>query len=157
MNRHTADKFPLQVLILLAMTLPGAGSAAQQSSAYIQSLSGVCTYSRGETVETLTLGTPLAQGDLVTCTEGGSATVVYNNGCTVAMPAESQLPIGSGDQPCEVLAAALLAPGAAGASVLAGNTGLIVLGSLGAAAAVGGIAYAVSQSGGDDTGPISAQ
>jgi hypothetical protein len=73
------------------------------------------------------------------------------------MPAESQLPIGSVDLPCDVLASDLLVPGAATASALAGNTGLIVLGSLGAAAAVGGIAYAVSQSGGDDTVPMSAE
>ncbi|MEA3413474.1 MAG: hypothetical protein U9R74_18350 [Pseudomonadota bacterium] len=156
MKLRTAGKLPLHVLILLAVALPGTGTALE-SSAFIQSLSGTCMLSRGETVETVTLGMPLAQGDIVTCTEGGEATVVYNNDCAVQMPAESQLPIGAGDEPCEVLAAALIIPGAAAASVLAGNTGLIVLGSLGAAAAVGGILFAVSNSGGDDTGPISPQ
>jgi len=153
MRSNRSRLFPL--LVALVFTLPGVGSA-QSSTAYVQSLSGTCMVSRGESLETVSLGMPLAQGDIVTCTEGGAATVVYNNDCAVEMPAESQLPIGSGEEPCKVAAAALVVTGgAAAASVLASNTGLIALGTLGAAAVVGGIVYAASQSGGDDTGPVS--
>lgn len=153
MRSNRSRLFPL--LVALVFTLPGMGFA-QVSTAYIQSLSGTCLVGRGESVETASLGMPLAQGDIVTCTEGGTTTVVYNNDCAVEMPGESQLPIGSGQEPCNVAAAALVIPGAAAAaSVLTSNTGLIALGTLGAAAVVGGIVYAASQSGGDDTGPIS--
>ncbi|MEA3413475.1 MAG: hypothetical protein U9R74_18355 [Pseudomonadota bacterium] len=110
---------PLTITTLLFTTLTGllvpVAGTAQQPAATVQSLSGTCMLNRGEAAETLTLGTPLNAGDTVTCTEGSDATIVYNNDCAVSMPAESQLTIGARNEPCEVLAAALVIPGAAAA------------------------------------------
>lgn len=100
---------------LTALVAPTVG-LAQQPAATVKSLTGTCMLNRGESAETLTLGTSLSTGDSITCTEGSNATIVYSNDCAVAMPAESQLTIGSGEEPCEALAAALIIPGAAAAA-----------------------------------------
>jgi len=116
MNIHFAPVSSVLSAILATVIMPNVGITSEPS-AFVRSLSGTCLLNRGKSIKTASPG-QLFPGDTVTCTEGSEATIVYNNECEVRMPAESRLVIGVGDEACEVLATAMIIPGATAAAVV---------------------------------------
>jgi len=84
----------------LALALVGyaAAASAAEPSAMLRQMQGRVFVSQATTMGLARDGMPLYVGNRVVAVAGGGAQVVYANGCTVAIPANSVLAIGGADQ-----------------------------------------------------------
>jgi hypothetical protein len=85
----------------LTLTLAGyvaVAASAAVPSATLKQLQGRVLVGHDTAMKTAQEGMPLYPGNRLVAVAGGGAQVVYVNGCTVALPANSVLTIGGADQ-----------------------------------------------------------
>lgn len=107
-------------------------SAGALEAASVSGISGDVAVNQGDGFRAVTAPTIVSPGDVVMASPGGSASIVYDNGCVEAVAA-GQTAVVSQDPKCENTAL---------------DTGLLTIGAV--AAVAGGIAYVVSE--GSDSG-----